>query len=54
MVKCCAPHAIAPTPPMIRIGLDALLELLAVTATPIRAAAVPMLVTTAARKLFVL
>src|SRR5688572_12739962 len=45
------PHPIAPTPPMIRIGLAAL-EPLDATTTPTTVARAPMLVTAEPRKLF--
>jgi hypothetical protein len=47
-----APHTIAPTPPMMSTGLDALFEPLATTTTPTTVAVAPTIPITDARKLF--
>src|SRR5437763_1079537 len=50
---CCSPQPIAPAPPMMSIGLDALFELLAATTTPIASVVAPIALTTDPRKLLV-
>src|SRR5882724_7805743 len=53
MLMCWRPHPMAPAPPMMRIGLAALLELLADTTTPMTIVAVPSVLTSDPRKLLV-
>src|SRR5438045_1104447 len=52
-LMCCSPQPIAPAPPIMRIGLDALLELLAATTTPIASVVAPIALTSDPRKLLV-
>src|SRR5205085_1732225 len=52
-LMCCRPQPIAPAPPMISMGLEALLELLAATTIPIASVVAPIVLTSDPRKLLV-
>src|SRR4029077_11517409 len=53
-LRCCAPHPTAPAPAIMRIGLAALFELLAVRIAPVTRVSAPSAPTSEPRKLFVL